>query len=92
MAQNADESVAENTPSEIEEEQAIETDSDGSLDDTINSIDMREERDGVGVSADVRVGYFESEIDERDATSRVEAKMLSAVAGDCELSTNSIST
>lgn len=72
MVQNADESAAENTQSETEEEEAIEADSDGSLDDTMNSIDVREERDGVGVSADVRVGYFESEIDERDATSRSE--------------------
>jgi len=68
----AEEPTEEITESEIEEEEAIEADTDGSLDDTMNSIDVREERDGVGVSVDVRVGYFESEIDERDTTSQSE--------------------
>jgi hypothetical protein len=72
MAQNADEFATENTESEVQEEKAIEADSDGSLDDTLNSIDVQEEGEGVGVSADVRVGLFESEIDERDATIRSE--------------------
>jgi len=71
-AQITEESANESTEAEIEEEEAIEADTDGSLDDAANSIDVREELDGVGLSADVRVGYFESEIDERDATSRSE--------------------
>ena len=62
----------EPTETEIEEEEAIESDSDGSLDDAMNSIDVRDKLEGVGISADVRFGYFESEIDERDATSRTE--------------------
>jgi len=71
-AQITEESANDNTEAEIEEEEAIEADTDGSLDDAANSIDVREELDGVGLSADVRAGYFESEIDERDATSRTE--------------------
>jgi hypothetical protein len=68
--ESIEESAEEITESQTEEEEAIEADSDGSLDDTMNSIDVREERDGVGISVDVRVGYFESEIDERDTTSQ----------------------
>jgi hypothetical protein len=71
-AQTTEESAEEVTESAIEEEEAIEADTDGSLDDASNSIDIRDELDGVGVSADIRVGYFENEIDERDATSRSE--------------------
>ena len=55
---------------EEEEEEAIEADSDGSLDDASNSIDVRDVRDGIGVSVDARVGYFDTEIDERDGDSR----------------------
>jgi hypothetical protein len=58
----------EMTEAEIEKEEAIEADTDGSLDDTLNSIDVREELDGVGLSGDVRVGYFEDEIDDGDDT------------------------
>lgn len=71
-AQTSDESAVESTPAEIAEEEAIEADSDGSLDDTMNSIDVIEGLDGVGRSLDIRVGYFQSEIDERDPTSRSE--------------------
>jgi hypothetical protein len=59
---------SEITETEIEKEEAIEADTDGSLDDTMNSIDVREERDGIGLSADIRVGYFEGEIDDGDTT------------------------
>ena len=69
-AQITEESANESTAAEIEEEETIEADTDGSLDDAANSIDVRDELDGVGLSTDVRVGYFESEIDERDATSQ----------------------
>jgi hypothetical protein len=69
-AQITEESANENTAAEVEEEEAVAADTDGSLDDAANSIDVRDELDGVGLSADVRVGYFESEIDERDATSQ----------------------
>jgi len=71
-AQIPDESAEEISESEVAEEEAIEADTDGSLDDAVNSIEVREVPDGVGLSADVRVGYFESEIDERNATSRSE--------------------
>jgi hypothetical protein len=71
-AQMTEESANESTQAEIEEEEAIEADTDGSLDDAANSIDVRDEQDGVGLSFDVRAGYFESEIDERDDTSRAE--------------------
>ncbi|MEE9597292.1 MAG: hypothetical protein V3V96_10995 [Acidiferrobacterales bacterium] len=71
-AQITEESAKEDMEPEIGEEEAIESDSDGSLDDAINSIDVIEVPDGVGLSADVRIGYFESEIDERDATSQTE--------------------
>ncbi len=53
-----------------EEAVAVAADSDGSLDDTANSIDVRNVRDGVSVTADIRAGYFESETDERDNTSQ----------------------
>ena len=70
--ESTEESVEEVTESAIKEEEAIEADTDGSLDDASNSIDVRDELDGIGVSADIRVGYFETEIDERDADSRSE--------------------
>ena len=71
-AQISDESAEEITATEIAAEEAIEADTDGSLDDTMNSIDVRKRLDGLGLSADARVGYFQSEIDERDATSRTD--------------------
>ncbi len=67
-----EESAKEYMDPEIAEEEAIEADSDGSLDDAMSSIDVIEVPDGVGLSADVRIGYFDSEIDERDATSQTE--------------------
>jgi len=72
MAQITEESAKENMEPEIAEEEASESDSDGSLDDAMSSIDVVEVPDGVGLSADVRIGYFESEIDVRDATSHSE--------------------
>jgi hypothetical protein len=68
--ESTEESAEEVTESAIKEEEAIEADTDGSLDDASNSIDVRDELDGIGVSADIRVGYFDKEIDERDADSR----------------------
>jgi hypothetical protein len=53
------------TESEIEE--AIEADTDGSLDDSTNSIDSAGVLKGVGIRADLRVGYFDFEIDEDDS-------------------------
>ena len=71
-AQFITESDEEKTESEIEIEEAIEADTDGSLDDSANSIDVRHVRDGIGLSLDVRVGYFQSEIDDRNNTDRTE--------------------
>jgi len=50
-----------------EEEQAIEEDSDGSLDDAESSIevDLDELQEGIGLDTDLRVGYFENEVDDR---------------------------
>ena len=49
LAQTTDEYTDEKTEIEIaEEEEAIESDSDGSLDDAMNSIDVRDKLDGVG--------------------------------------------
>jgi hypothetical protein len=70
--ESTEESAEEVTESAIKEVEAIEADTDGSLDDASNSIDVRDELDGIGVSADIRVGYFDKEIDERDADSRSE--------------------
>lgn len=58
---NADEVPDEVTETEIEE--AIEADTDGSLDDSINSLDTKSVRKGVGLSADLRVGYFDFDIE-----------------------------
>jgi hypothetical protein len=60
------------TESEIAKEEAIAEDTDGSLDDASSSIDVRNVREGTSVNADVRIGYSQSEIDERDSTSRSE--------------------
>ncbi len=68
-AQITEEPAEEVTAAEIEEEKAIEADTDGSLDDATNSIDVRDELDGVGVSADARVGYFQTDFEE-SGTSR----------------------
>ena len=57
---------SEITETEIEKEEAIEADTDGSLDDTMNSIDVREAQDGIGLSADIRVGHFEGKSDDGD--------------------------
>ena len=69
-AQVSDESAEEITATEIAEDEAIEADTDGSLDDNLSSIDVIDKLDGLGLSADARVGYFQSEIDDRDSTSR----------------------
>jgi hypothetical protein len=68
----ADDPEEEMVESEIAEQEAIEEDSDGSLDDSTSSIEVREVLDGVSMTADIRAGYFMSEIDERDSTSRSE--------------------
>ena len=75
--ESTEETAEEITESAIEEEEAIEADTDGSLDDATNSIDVREKLDGIGVWADIRAGYFEAEIDERDAESRSEDEVRS---------------
>ena len=71
-AQFVDESEGDDTESEIAEEEAIAADSDGSLDDASNSIDVRNVLEGVSVTADIRAGYFQSKIDERDNSSHSE--------------------
>jgi hypothetical protein len=71
-AQTTEEQLQAMTESEIAEEKAIEADNDGSLDDATNSIDVREVRDGVSLTTDLRIGYSESEIDDRDGTDRAE--------------------
>ena len=71
-AQITTKSAEEKSETEIEIEEAIEADTDGSLDDSANSIDVRRVLDGIGMSLDVRVGYFQSEIDERDNTDQTE--------------------
>jgi hypothetical protein len=76
LAQSADE------PDEIltEEEQAIESDSDGSLGDAEGSInlDLEDLREGIQLDADLRLGYFENEVDQRDnevtGDDRIEAR------------------
>jgi hypothetical protein len=62
------EKFEEKTESEIAEKKVEEADSDGSLDDATNSIDVDKILDGFGASADVRVGYFQTDIDERDGS------------------------
>ena len=57
------------TATELTVEEAIAEDTDGSIDDASNSIDVRTVRDGASLSADLRVGYSETEIDERNGTS-----------------------
>lgn len=57
-------------PDEIltkEEEQAIEEDSDGSLDDAESSIEVDLDRldEGIKLDAALRIGYFENEVDDR---------------------------
>lgn len=71
-AQTTAESLQEQTASEIAEEEAIAEDIDGSLDDSANSIDVRKVLDGVSLTSDIRIGYAESEIDDRDGTDRSE--------------------
>jgi len=66
FAQTANDPAEEMIASEIAEQEAIEEDSDGSLDDATNSIDVKRVLIGIGLSTDIRVGYFESEIDDRD--------------------------
>lgn len=56
------------TETEIAELEAIEEDSDGSLDDATNSIAAASTREGIGLRADVRIGFAESEIDNRDGS------------------------
>ncbi|MGI9201627.1 MAG: hypothetical protein ACR2QL_11245 [Woeseiaceae bacterium] len=50
-----------------EEQQAIAEDSDGSLDDAESSIevDLDELQEGIKIDTDLRIGYFENEVDER---------------------------
>ena len=72
FAQSTGEAADGKTESEVTEEEAIAADYDGSLDDATGSIDVREALEGISLTADVRVGYFQSEIDERDGSSRSE--------------------
>ncbi len=72
LAQTTDDFSDEKTETEIAEEEAIEADTDGSLDDATNSIDVRRVLHGIGLTADVSVGYSRSEIDERDNTNQTE--------------------
>ena len=72
LAQTTDDFSDEKTETEIAEEEAIEADTDGSLDDATNSIDVRRVLHGIGLTADVRVGYSRSEIDARDNTNQTE--------------------
>jgi hypothetical protein len=72
FAQNTDVGVEESTAAELAEEAAIAADSDGSLDDATNPIDIKNVLSGIALSADIRVGYFESGIDDRDNGSRAE--------------------
>ena len=71
-AQTTAESLQEQTASEIAEEEAIAEDIDGSLDDSASSIDVIGVLDGVALTTDVRIGYAQSEIDNRDNTNRSE--------------------
>lgn len=72
FAQISGENTKETTESEVAEEEAIAADYDGSLDDATGSIDVRRGLEGISLTADIRVGYFQSEIDERDDSSRSE--------------------
>jgi hypothetical protein len=72
-AQIADDAAEHLTESDIAEEQAIEADYDGSLDDATSSIDLINTLDGFRLTADVRVGYFQTEIDEQNNGSRSES-------------------
>jgi hypothetical protein len=70
FAQNANVGAEELTAAEVAEEAAIAADSDGSLDDATNSINIKKVLDGFALGADIRIAYFESEIDDRDNSSR----------------------
>jgi hypothetical protein len=69
-AQVVDELDEPATYSEIVEEIAIKEDYDGSLDDATSSIDIRNVLEGFRLTADVRVGFSGSRVDERDGESR----------------------
>lgn len=69
FAQGPDEPAEEVTTSEISEEEAIEEDYDGSLDDATSSIDVKNVLEGLSLTADVRVGYFQFDLEERDDSS-----------------------
>lgn len=65
LAQTDEEASEEPTASELAEETAIEADSDGSLDDASSSISVKDVITGFRLSGDVRVGYFNTAVDER---------------------------
>ena len=69
-AQSSDEQAAD-VPVPVEktaEEEAVAADTDGSLDDADGSIEIEEVEYGLTVAADVRLGYADSETDERDGS------------------------
>jgi len=70
LAQTVDETSDEVRAADTAEELAIAADSDGSLDDATNSIEVRKGLEGISLTGDVRIGYFQSEIDDRDDTTR----------------------
>lgn len=70
LAQTGNESADDKTESGITKDEAVLADSDGSLDDATNSIDIDKILEGFALTGDVRMGYFQNEIDERDKSSR----------------------
>lgn len=68
-----DETAAEEpTDSEIAAQEAIEADTDGSLDDAEGSIEITEVQRGFSLTSDVRTVYSHSDTDNRDNSNTVE--------------------
>lgn len=62
-AQSVEEAADEElTATEIAEEEAIEADIDGSIDDASSSIDV-DKTEGIGVSGDLRIGYSSADVE-----------------------------
>ena len=74
LAQTEDAADFEPVETELTEteEEAIEADTDGSLDDADSSIEIDEDQRGLSLRSDVRIGYSSFDVDERDNSNAVD--------------------
>jgi len=75
IAQTAEEGADDPADTELTVEEEIAADIDGSIDDADSSIEIKAIERGFNLTADVRAGYTQSNIDNRDSGSMVDDRL-----------------